>query len=267
MKNLIIVAVISLVLAAAIGGYFYWQHAQPKPEPVLAQAPPPPPPAPPVPEVRQVLAVPAATPPLPSLAGSDDFVLDALAGLINNPSLTSLFYTERIVHRIVATIDNLPGRRAPMSVMPVGPVPGKFITTGTADTLSMSSENAARYLPYVKIAEAINPKKLVGLYVRLYPLFQQAYENLGYPKKYFNDRLIVVLDDLLAAPDIKDPVKLVQPKVYYQYADPDLEARSIGQRILMRTGGKNEAIVKTWLHEIRQELVLHMHDTKIVSAG
>ena len=119
----------------------------------------------------------------------------------------------------------------------------------------------------MKIAAATDPKKLVELYVQLYPLFQQAYEKLGYPKKYFNDRLIVVLDNLLAAPNIKEPVKLVQPKVYYQYADPDLEARSIGQRILMRTGSKNEAAVKAWLREIRQELVLHMHDTKIVSAG
>ncbi|MBW8079269.1 MAG: DUF3014 domain-containing protein, partial [Gallionella sp.] len=120
---------------------------------------------------------------------------------------------------------------------------------------------------YVKIAEAINPKKLVGLYVRLYPLFQQAYENLGYPNKYFNDRLIVVLDDLLVAPDIKEPVRLVQTKVYYQYADPDLEGRSIGQRILMRTGGKNEAIVKTWLRAIKQELLLNMHEKKITNAG
>ncbi len=267
MKNLIIVAGISLVLVAAIGGYFYWQHTQTKPEPVLTKSQPTPTPPPPTPEVHQVLAAPAVTPPLPTLTGSDAFVLDALAGLINNPSLMRVFYTEHIVHRIVATIDNLPGRRAPMRVMPVEPVPGIFLTTGTADTLSISPENAARYLPYVKIAEAINPKKLVGLYVRLYPLFQQAYENLGYPNKYFNDRLIVVLDDLLVAPDIKEPVRLVQPKVYYQYADPDLEGRSIGQRILMRTGGKNEAIVKTWLRAIKQELLLNMHEKKITNAG
>lgn len=27
-------------------------------------------------------------------------------------------------------------------------------------------------------------------YVRLYPLFQKAYVELGYPNGYFNDRLI-----------------------------------------------------------------------------
>jgi len=119
----------------------------------------------------------------------------------------------------------------------------------------------------VGIAEAIDAKKLVGVYVRLYPLFQQAYEELGYPGKYFNDRLIVVLDNLLDAPDIKEPVRLVQPKVFYLFADPDLEGRSIGQRILMRTGSKNEAIIKTKLREIRQELMLHTHEMKVGSAG
>jgi len=265
MKNIIMIVVISLVLAGGIGGYFYWQHAQPQPEPALVQAPPPP--APPTPEVHQVLEEPKVSPPLPTLVDSDKFMFDALTGLINNQSLISLFYTERIIHNIVATVDNLPGRQAPESVMPVEPVPGAFITAGTADDLTISPKNTARYARYVKIAAATDPKKLVELYAQLYPLFQQAYEKLGYPKKYFNDRLIVVLDNLLAAPNIKEPVKLVQPKVYYQYADPDLEARSIGQRILMRTGSKNEAAVKAWLREIRQELVLHMHDKKIVSAG
>ena len=260
-NNLIVVAVGVIVFFGVLTGYYYWQHSQPKPEPVQVQAPPPPPP--PKPEVRQVVEAPPAPPPLPALADSDSFMLDALTGLIGNKSLMKFFHTERIIHNIVATIDNLPRRRAPLSVMPVEPAPGKFAVAGTEDNQTISPKNAARYAPYVKIAEAIDAKKLVGLYIRLYPLFQQAYEELGYPKKYFNDRLIVVLDDLLAAPDIKEPVRLVRPSVYYKFADPDLEGRSIGQRILMRTGSKNEAIIKGKLREIRQELMLHTHEQKM----
>lgn len=265
MKKNILIAVAAIIILGSIAAYFYWQQSQPKPEPVHVQVQPSPPP--PKPEVRQVVETPAVSPPLPTLAESDNFMLDALTGLINNKSLMKLFHTERIIHNIVATIDNLPRRRAPMSVMPVEQAAGQFITAGKDDNLTISPKNAARYTPYVKIAEAIDAKKLVELYVRLYPLFQQAYEGLGYPKKYFNDRLIVVLDDLLAAPDIKEPVKLVQPSVFYLFADPDLEGRSIGQRILMRTGSKNEAIIKGKLREIKQELKLHMHEKKVWSAG
>ncbi|MFZ2525901.1 MAG: DUF3014 domain-containing protein [Candidatus Ferrigenium altingense] len=256
-----------VVILGGLAAYFLWQPSPPKPAPAQVQAPPPPPPPPPKPEVRQVIETPPAPPPLPALADSDSFMLDALAGLVGNKSLMKFFHTERIIRNIVATIDNLPRRRAPMSVMPVERAPGQFIIAGTEDGLTISPENAARYTPYVRIAKAIDAKKLVELYVRLYPLFQQAYEELGYPKKYFNDRLIVAIDDLLAAPNIKEPVALIQPSVYYKYADPDLEARSIGQRILMRIGSRNEAIMKGKLREIKQELLLHMREKKVESAG
>jgi hypothetical protein len=266
MKKSVLVASIIVILGGSIAAYFYWQNSQSKPEPELVQTPSPPAIVP-TPEVQQVIEVPEASPPLPVLADSDNFMLDALAELIGNKSLMKLFHTERIIHNIVATIDNLPRSRAPMSVMPVEQAPGKFITAGLDDDLTISLNNAARYSAYVKISEAINAKKLVEVYARLYPLFQQAYEELGYPKKYFNDRLIQTLDNLLDTPVIKEPIKLVQTSVFYQFSDPDLEERSIGQRILMRIGSKNEERVKAKLREIKQELKLHMHEKKLVNAG
>jgi len=49
-------------------------------------------------------------------------------------------------------------------------------------------------------------------------------------------------------------VELSQPKVLYEYADPSLEARSAGQKILIRMGPVNESRVKTKLREIRRAL-------------
>ncbi|HQU43635.1 MAG TPA: DUF3014 domain-containing protein, partial [Pirellulales bacterium] len=42
--------------------------------------------------------------------------------------------------------------------------------------------------------------------------------------KYFNDRLVSVIDHLLAAPEPAGPVALVQPKIIYKFADPQLES-------------------------------------------
>ena len=97
-------------------------------------------------------------------------------------------------------------------------------------------------------------KNLVSAYVHFYPLIQQDYRDLGYPNGYFNDRLIEAIDDLLAAPELTDPLQVVQPKVLYQYADPELEARSAGQKIMIRMGNENAAKVKAKLQEIRREL-------------
>ncbi|MBK9160702.1 MAG: DUF3014 domain-containing protein [Nitrosomonadales bacterium] len=248
-----------IILLCSVAGYVYWQASQPGPAPVQA----PPPPLPPEPEVRQVLEAPPEAPALPTLDESDSYLLKALSGLIGNPSLMEYLITERLIRNIVATVDNLPRKEVSMRVIPVKRVPGSFIVAGTEGDWRIGPNNAVRYAPYVKIAAAVDAKQLVELYIRLYPLFQQAYEELGYPKRYFNDRLIVALDDLIAAPDIAEPVKLVRPKVFYLYADPDLENRSIGQRILMRMGGNNRTNIKDRLQEIKQELLLHMHEQKV----
>ena len=91
-------------------------------------------------------------------------------------------------------------------------------------------------------------------WLRYYPLFQEAYEYLGYPSAYFNDRLIDVIDHLLATPVVDGPIRLVRPHVLYKYADPDLEALSAGRKALIRIGPDNANRVKQKLREIRQIL-------------
>jgi hypothetical protein len=86
-------------------------------------------------------------------------------------------------------------------------------------------------------------------------LFQEAYESLGHPPQYFNDRLIEVIDHLLASPDVKGPIALARPNVLYEFADPALEARSAGQKVLIRMGSENATAVKDKLRELRAELI------------
>ena len=138
--------------------------------------------------------------------------------------------------------------------MPLNSVPGAFVTAGAGDGRTLAPANATRYAPYVRAMEAVPARALVSSYVQAYPLFQRAYEELGYPGKYFNDRLLEAIDDLLAAPETTAPVKLMQPKVLYEFADPDLETRSAGQKIMIRMGTDNALRVKAKLREIRQEL-------------
>ena len=52
----------------------------------------------------------------------------------------------------------------------------------------------------------------------------------------------------------------------YQYADPDLEALSSGQRILLRIGKNNATRIKAKLRDIKQELLKHMHEEEVKPA-
>jgi hypothetical protein len=239
-----------LLLAAAVIaviGYLLWQQLQrpSQPEPVIVLDPPIKT-VPQEPEVRHPVEPVEPKKPLPPLDESDAFMRESLSDLIGTRPVEALVNPEELVRRFVATVDNLPRRPPPGRMVALNPVPGSF-TPGAA--------NVKRYAPYVKLAGAVDARRAVALYRALYPLFQRAYEELGYPGRYFNDRFIEAIDDLLAAPELKTPPRLVQPKVLYQYADPDLERRSAGQKIMMRMGAANAAVVRAKLREIRAELL------------
>jgi hypothetical protein len=179
----------------------------------------------------------------------------AVAGLIGSQAFGDLVHPSGIVRRFVATVDNLPREAAPRRMFPVRSVPDGFRTTGSGEALAIGAANPARYALHLKALESLDSAALVGTYVRLYPLFQRAYEELGYPGRHFNDRLVECIDDLLAAPEVAQPVPLLQSKVLYEFADAQLETRSAGQKILMRMGAENAARVKAKLREIRSALV------------
>ena len=89
----------------------------------------------------------------------------------------------------------------------------------------LGAANFARYAPWIELVDSLDADATAALYRRLYPQFQAAYENLGNPDSYFNDRVIEVIDHLLSAPEAPATIALVQPNVLYEFADPALEAR------------------------------------------
>ena len=256
------IALIALgVLAIAAGTFFFWPVEAPPAVAPVAQVPAPAPAA----EAKAsesprylVATDPApATPtePLPALNDSDPVVGAALTSLLGRDTTGRFFVLEDLVRHVVVTIDNLPRSHFALPLSPINPTSGTFRVVGKDERLAIDPDNAARYEPHVKLAESLDAKKVVALYMRFYPLFQKAYVDLGFPTGYFNDRLVEVIDHLLAAPELQAPVKLTVPHVLYEFADPDLEARSAGQKMMMRVGAANEARLKARLRELRREVV------------
>ncbi|MFO7305580.1 MAG: DUF3014 domain-containing protein [Gammaproteobacteria bacterium] len=191
--------------------------------------------------------------PLPTIEESDPSLQQALVEAFGRP-LEQYLVPKSIIRHTVATIDNLPRKKAAVQMWPLKPMSGEFLVKSEGEVITLDEKNFARYTPLVSLFEKADTQQLVRLYRRYYPLLQQAYADLGYPDGYFNDRLIEVIDHLLETPEIRAPIELTQPGMFYEYADPSLENRSAGQKLLIRMGPQNTAIIKRKILELREEL-------------
>jgi hypothetical protein len=250
----------AVILISAAVLFFSWR-AHRQAQPAVADTTVTPEPA--VPAIRNPLPESSggAAPPLPALDESDAPMHDALADVMGKANVDRIFKPELLVRHIVVSIDNLSRRHLAVELRPTKPLAGTFIATGNDQQGTIDVANFQRYVPYVQAVQALDMKRMAALYVRFYPLFQQAYQSLGYPNGYFNDRLVVTIDNLLAAPDITTDIALVRPNVMYQFADPKLEDLSAGQKLMLRMGPANAAIIKAKLRELRAQVAERARDT------
>jgi hypothetical protein len=261
-----ILGAVALVALAGAGAWWWQQRAE-------RDAPPPVPeaattstsvaaavaPAPASAPIRHPLEAAAPAHALPEPVTVDG----ALTHLFGRKAVLSMFQLDDFPRRLVATVDNLGRGHASARLLPVNPPEGRFTVQESARELVISPDNGLRYTPYVLLLETVDLRQAVAAYRALYPLFQQAYEELGYPRSYFNDRLVDVIDHLLVTPEpagplavrlpeIKGPIQPERPWVLYQFADPALESLSAGQKLMLRIGPVNQRRVKAKLEEIRR---------------
>jgi hypothetical protein len=192
---------------------------------------------------------------LPLVQESDLSIQAALNSLFSEESTNKLFYKENFIQRFVATIDNLPEKRLPRAHLPIKAPGGKFLVSGTPEAPQTSRRNYKRYSSSLLLFEIVDADLAIKTYVYFYPLFQTAYEQLGYKNAYFNDRLVYVIDHLMETPNLPDPIPLAQPAVLFTYADPNLEKRSAGQKILLRLGHDQRTRALKLLNNYRQKLI------------
>jgi hypothetical protein len=273
--------IIALVLLGLGGiGYLWWQKQQgPALVPLteapplasqtpMAQAPEPVASAPanyPIEAIAPLEGASAPTQPLPLVAEDDHAVREAVTELLGRDQVLSFLDMTDFARRVVATVDNLGREHAASRLWPVAPAPARFLVVERDGVEYIAGGNGDRYNAFVRFATAIDSGAAVALYVRMYPVLQKAYEDLGYPGKYLNNRVVEVIDLLLQTPEpeapiqlslirVKGPIAEKRPWLRYEYADPDLQSRSSGQKILLRMGLRNTAALKAKLRDLRKRI-------------
>ncbi|MGY4831253.1 DUF3014 domain-containing protein [Sphaerotilaceae bacterium SBD11-9] len=259
----------AVLIAALALGFLWWREVTPPAPPVSppeVAAPAPSGPAPAAsaePAVRYPVEVPTAASSAAAATDPASRIQVALNELLGPDTVLKWVQLDDFARRLVATVDNLARSHAAPRLWPIHPAPGQFSTSQQGQERVIGEANHARYAAFVSLVESVDSARAVAVYRGLYPLFQSAYEDLGYPGRYFNDRLVEVIDHLLATPEpsaalvvqlveVKGSVPSTRPWVRYEFADPEHEARSAGQKMLLRMGGEQQRRLKAKLAEIRR---------------
>lgn len=272
-----------IVVVVAVTGWYFYRNSQSQPEQepvpvrevVLEEVPAPQLVEEETEEEAEVLPPLEAEPepvveeqPLPTLQDSDPLAAEALGSLFGEAMAVRYFASEDMISRLVTTIDALGSQQIPGAIQAIQGPEGDFAVTvddqpdptivnEAGDPIPqflVDPDNDRRYLVYVEMLEAVDSGQIAALYQRHYPLFQEAWQQLGFPDGDFNDRLLTIIDELLATPAVDSPLRLKKPEAYYLYSDDELESLSAGQKILLRMGPENAARVKSKLAEIRAAL-------------
>lgn len=124
----------------------------------------------------------------------------ALNELLGPAAVLQWVQPDDFARRLVATVDNLPRSHAAAQLWPVKPTAGRFSPSETPQGTLIGIANHARYAAFVGLVESLDSRRAVAMYREFYPWFQSAYEGLGFLGRHFNDRLVDVIDHLLATP-------------------------------------------------------------------
>ncbi|MCK5665179.1 MAG: DUF3014 domain-containing protein [Thiotrichaceae bacterium] len=102
-----------------------------------------------------------------------------------------------------------------------------------------------RYNQLVAAVNAISVQEALSLYKRYRPLFQQVFEQFGYPDDHHVDDIMKkAVANIVAAPVIEARIGLIRPTVRYKFADKNIESLDPVQKQMIRMGPENTRVVQ-----------------------
>ena len=211
---------------------------------------------------------------LPSLDESDEWLKVKLPEITWRKELLTLIIDEDMIRRFVVFTDNFSQgivayEHSPFILPNVKFLPETdSVSFQTVNQDKASSEGALqvkqnvwkwnegsskRFSLYIDLLRSMDSENLVQWYFDVKPLIDEAYSELGYEDDFTNtlqDAITRVLDMELP----KSSMALIQPSVMYKFANPQLEALSDSDKLLLRLGKDNLLVIKSVLLEIHERL-------------
>lgn len=246
--------ILTVLLITAIGATGYWlfrtRSTQPAPAATTAATEPAPDAAAPPPTTA--LGGEPQVVDLPPIDQSDAVVRSLVRELTANPTVASWLATDNLIRTFTAVTANIAsGQPASGQVRALRPATG-FQVQERGEELVIDPRSYARYLPLATAVSSADPQDVARLYATLKPRIQEAYADLGFPDRSFDDALERAIVTLLRTPIPSGSIAVVPngAALAYRFDDPALEQLTPEQKLLIRFGPDNARTVLRALRNI-----------------
>jgi len=259
-KKIILIAAILTALVGA-GIYYFFVYEKPKeislPPEVLekpekvAEKPPPEKPLPQAPPEKPLVKEKKKAPEtVLELEKSDNTVRRLVKELSSHPQWAIWLSNKNLIRRITAVVDNIAQGVSPRPHIPFLAPQGRFQVIKRNGLVYLDPVSYNRYNLIADVFASLDVEGCVKVYQQLRPLFQEAYQELGYPNQEFQDTLFKAIIEFLKTPIVKGEILLKKKVITYQMVDSYLEQLSPAQKHLIRMGPENTFKIQKKLREI-----------------
>ncbi len=193
-------------------------------------------------------------PPAIRLNDSDKKVREMLVTCSGNENFREWLNRGDLVRRFVAVVDNIAEGRSPGPHLEFLRPAGAFEVKKEGEKVFIEPGAYQRYNGVAEVLLSLDGKKLAALYRQLKPLLVEAYKELGYPDKDFEETLRQAFTVLLNTPLPEGDVLLEERVTTYAFSDKRMELLMEAQKHLLRMGPRNAARIKGKIRELISEL-------------
>lgn len=190
---------------------------------------------------------------MPELDQSDAFIHERAPSFSNHSDFPSWLVPEQLIRKFTLLVDNVSRGDLPRKSFSRYAPKKKFqaYRTGLKGYV-MAEQSYQRYNLLTTMIDSLDSAAIVAVYKKLQPLFQQAYEELGYPDKDFNQTLLSATDMILMAPVMEGKITLSRPSVMYKFADKKLQRLNQVHKQMIRMGPGNSQKIQAKVREIAE---------------
>ena len=198
------------------------------------------------PEEEAILEVPVPQPEitLPALEQSDVLVKENLPPIMPGAKLERWLASTHLIRKFVMLVDNIADGKLPRKHFKFLAPKGRFLVENRSGDIYIDPRGYDRYRYVAELFDTLDEAAAAQLYIKLEPLLQGAYEELGYPDSEFTKRLLEAINQIQKTPIIEGKIELMRPSVKYKFARRKLEKLNPVQKQMLRMGPDTIEIIQ-----------------------